>query len=165
MKQSFLFVIGFCIFFQPDAYSRSDNELFDIINKSFMEYVKVDKSYSRYTAIDDPADPYKNVFIELQYLPRGFEFSQEVWNLNFRGVYTNFLNSRGKKVMRKPRTVIFPTVELNGDEIEVRFSVRVIQYKKGVVRHTVGSFWVSSYWKYSNESDKWEFIKSEGGGI
>lgn len=166
MKQYAIFLL--LLFFSIDAFAQSNNQLFEMINASFIKYVGVEKEhYANRMAVNGNSEfhplRFTDIYIALENYPLGFEFSSQIKELGFQFIYLQ--SNAAKKILNKPKTVVFmigPTIEDN--TLTIMFSPRIVT-RKGDNINIIVSDWVKCTWQYMCDSRKWELIDVKSGGI
>lgn len=159
MKKTLISIL--LLLFSFEAFSQSNNQLFEMINTSLMKYIQNQKE-SVNKGIILSCNPSESYLLIDNY-PLNFEFSQEIKDRNFKIIS---FNNYHKKLLKKPQhIVVFMGPIIENDMIKITFADWSVSCKRNILNVVVGAGWITSSWKYSSDSKQWELIAIDVGGI
>lgn len=159
MKKSLILIL--LIFSSFHVFSQNNNQLFEMINVSMMKYIEIQEGYAN-EGIIRPLD-FSKIYLLTDNYPLNFEFSAEIRDKGFQFVS---LKSYRKSFFKTSKHVIaFMGPIIEGDIIKITFSDWSVSFKNNNLNIGVGSGWVTSSWRYSNSTEKWELSSVTPGGI
>lgn len=156
------------LFILHNVFSQEKNQYYEMLNVSFLKYIDCMDQNRKQIIITRggmEVDPirFDNGFIALDYLPMGFELSQEILAFGFRGVYLNSVKAR--KLLKKPRGFVFVDgPNIIKDTIDIYISSREVVRKDKIVNIVISAS-VKCRWTYCYQAAKWQLLYVESRGI
>lgn len=164
MKKNLISLLFSLVYFSGSA--QSDNQLFDMINLSFEEFIKLQTECGNDTLFKGAKSAsckFDDIYVAMENYPLGFKFSSQIDTLGFKYLYLQ--SNASRKILKSPRTVVFMSgPHIEGDILTIIFSTRTVVRKGNNINITT-SGWVKCIWWYSCVSRKWSMKNIESGGI
>lgn len=157
MKKLVVFMVMLPICFYIKA--QKNNQLDSLINASLVTYMV--RNYESNLLKNSSED----IHILIDNYPRNFVFCQKIQDMKLK--YISLMNLSSQKGIQKEKRIktIFLDINLEGNQLTITFSDRVVTIQKNNDLKIELSDWGNFIHKYSCEKQEWFLSKIEYRGI